>query len=196
MNFDKQLGAWQQQWQGTHDETGSASVTDLRRRVETESRRMKIGLLAPAAITVGSGGGVLLRAVGTPQTADLVLAVGVWLSILIAWTGTLAIAFGTWRPLGETTAAYVDVSIRRCRSNIRSAKLGIALYLAQFLFILLWTLFTSPASVMSALWAWPVIVIGWIGFPLFLVWVRWYVRGKRTELAALLDSQMQIDGLP
>lgn len=121
MNLDKQLGAWQQQWQAASEETGSDSVEDLRRRVETESRRMRFGLLAPAAVTVGIGGSVLLRAIDSVQSTDLVLAAGVWLSILIAWAGTLWIAHGTWRPLGETTAAYLDVSIRRCRSSIATA---------------------------------------------------------------------------
>ena len=48
---------------------------------------------------------------------------------------------------------------------------------------------------MAVLGAWPVVVLGWIGFPLFLVAVRFYVGGKRAELAALVDSQEQIDGL-
>jgi hypothetical protein len=194
MRADEELGAWQRQWQSAAAENDGDSVAGLRQRVMRESRRMKIGLLAPAAVTVGIGGAVLLRALDTLEPSDFALAIGVWIAILIAWAGSLWIAHGTWQPLGETTAAYVDLAIRRCRSGMLTAKFGAVLYVAQFLFILLWKIEVSAIGVAAVLTGWPVVVLGWIGFPLYLVWLGWFLRRKGRELGALVEMQEQIDG--
>ena len=75
-----------------------------------------------------------------------------------------------------------------------TAKFGAVLYVAQFLFILLWKIEVSAIGVAAVLTGWPVVVLGWIGFPLYLVWLGWFLRRKGRELGALVEMQEQIDG--
>ena len=129
MNSDTELESWRSQWLATDDgSTNASAAAALRRRTLQQSRRQRIGLIAPVLVTVIVGGSMLLRAAGSAQLIDVALAVECWLFIAVAWAGSLWIARGTWKPLGESTADFLQLSIRRCRANIRGAAFGIALY--------------------------------------------------------------------
>jgi hypothetical protein len=157
---------------------------------------MKIGLIAPILVTLGIGGGFTALALTSASPIGVVLVAEVWLFILVAWIGCLWLARGTWRPLAETTAAFIDLSIRRCRSNIRGVTFGAWLYVAQLSFMLLWKLYATPIELTALLTAWPVILIGWIALPLFLAWRSWFVRRQRAALQHYLELQRQLRAGP
>jgi hypothetical protein len=153
---------------------------------------MKIGLIAPILVTIGIGGGFTALALMPATAIDVVLVAEVWFFILVTWAGSLWIARGTWSPLAETTAAFVDVSIRRCRSNVRAASFGAWLYIGQLLFILLWKFYTTSIEPVALLTAWPVVLIGWVGLPAFFAWKSWFARRQRVKLEHFLELERQL----
>jgi hypothetical protein len=197
MNSDTELLEWRRQWQtaeGARDDTDSAEA--LKRRVTRTSRLQIIGLLAPILVTIVIGGASVARALNSGSPADVVLAAEVWAFILVTWVGSLRLARGTWRPFAETTAAFIDVSIRRCRSNLRAASFGAWLYICQLLFVVLWKLFSTGVELTALLASWPVIVLGWIGVPVFFALRAWFVHVQRAELRRLLELERQLKAGP
>jgi hypothetical protein len=196
MNSDTELAEWQRQWQapGARNDTDAAEA--LRRRVTRDSRLQTIGLIAPILVTIGIGGGAIARALTSASPADVVLAAEVWVFILVTWVGSLWLARGTWRPLAETTAAFIDISIRRRRSNLQAATFAAWLYVCQLLFVVLWKLFSSAVELTALLTAWPVILLGWVGVPVFFASRAWFMRVQRAELDRLLELERQLKAGP
>jgi len=193
MKSDTEMAQWSRQWRAGNDVGNDAGVAeDLKRRVTRDSRLLKVGLIAPILVTIGIGGGIILRAIRFASPADVVLAFEVSFFILVTWAGSLWLARGTWRPLAETTAAFIDVSIRRCRSNLRAASFGAWLYVCQLSFVVVWKVSSSSIELSAALTAWPVILLGWIGLPVLLAWRSWFVRRQRAKLDRLLEIERQL----
>jgi hypothetical protein len=157
---------------------------------------MKIGLIAPILVTIGIGGAFVAWALTSASPADVVLVAEVWIFILLTWTGSLWLARGTWRPLAETTAAFIDLSIRRCRSNLRAASFGAWLYVCQLSFVVLWKFFSSSSELTVLLTAWPVILLGWVGLPVLFASRSWFMRRQRAELDRLLELERQLKAEP
>lgn len=163
MNTDVEMVRWRQQWQsGPGGATHADAAAALRRSVLRDTRRNWLGLIAPILVTAGVGAGIVLRAFRTERLADAVLAVEGLLLIVVVWTGCLWIARGTWRPFADTTAGFVEISIRRCEANLRVAIFGAFLYVIQLLFVLVMMIVSSPLGLIAILSAQPTILFGWI----------------------------------
>jgi hypothetical protein len=189
MNADLELDGWRRRWQA---QPARFDVVALKESVARETRRMKVMLLAPVGVTVGIGGWALIGALTRPTAASLSLAIGVWSFIVMAWAGALWLSRGTWRPQAETTDAFVEVAIRRCESAVQSVPLALALYVLQIVFMLLWAprmLHVEPAQVLLAP---QMVLMGWIGLPVFTGFMIWYARRKRAELASLQAVRRQL----
>ena len=196
MNTDIELESWRRQWQSRAAAGVDASWADeLRRRVLRETRSLKLNLAWPILVTLVVGGWITLRALRTEQTLDVVLAIEGWIFIVVIWTGCLWITRGTWHPLADTTAAFVDISIRRREANLRGLTFGACLYVAQLAFAVLALGATSPAGFVPVLTSSYMIVVGWIGVPCGLVVLYWFRRRQQADLRRLreLERQLQSD---
>jgi hypothetical protein len=193
MTADTDLQEWRRQWQG---EAASASRAEeaerLRQRVLRETRWTKLGLIAPIWITVGVGGGMIWLALTTGQLVHVVLAIEAWLFIAVIWAGCLWIARGTWRPLASTTAAFVDISIRRRQANLRGTTFGLCLYVFQLLLMKLIVGFMTRETLLDSLTSPHMIIFGWIGLPLILGGLYWFRRRQRADLERLLELKRQL----
>jgi len=197
MNSDIEMVEWRRQWQSARDARNHASsAEDLKRRVTRDSRLIRIGLIAPILVTIGIGGAYIARALTSLSPADVILVAEVWLFILVTWAGCLWIVRGTWRPLAETTVAFIDISIRRCRSNLRGASFGAWLYVCQLSFVMLWKLYSTSIELAVLLTSWPVILLGWLGVPVFFAWRSWFMRRQRAELDRLLELERELRAGP
>lgn len=195
MDVPAEFDTWRRQWQGAPSVPEAARrAADLRRRVERQSRRYTAGLIVPVLVTVLVGGGVVLYARRTGQLGDVALALETWLFIAVSWGGSLWIARGTWRPLGETTASFVDLSIRRCRANLKAIPLVVCLYAGQFAGVVLVKLDYTSGSAGAVLTSLPVVLLGEIGFPTLLAGGWWIARKQRAELRRLGDLRRQLTG--
>ena len=192
MNIDAELDVWRRQWQ-----SGVEPVPpDLLRKVELQSRFMKIAFAADILVTAGIGGGVIALAVRSPKPDILLLAIVTWLFIFAAWTFSLTVNRGTWSPAALDTASFVDLSIRHCRARLAAVRFGTVLYLSEIAFCLGWIYRHAPQNRPSLL-AWLVfssllIDMVWMCTLAFFAFLFWYRRKKRAELAWLLDLQRQI----
>lgn len=189
MNTDLELDGWRQRWQR---QPVLREAAELKESVLRETRRLKLWLLAPAAVTVVIGGGVILQALSSPSPAAMVLAIGVWGFIATAWIGCLLLARGTWRPRAETTAAFLQLAIRRCESAVKTVPFGIGLYVFELLFMFVWAVSNGVGTPSQVLTAPSMIAIGWVGGPIFVALMIVYARRKRAELARLLEMQRQL----
>ncbi|HUQ52435.1 MAG TPA: hypothetical protein VM692_09450 [Gammaproteobacteria bacterium] len=191
MSQDAELESWRRQWQGAAAPPADA-VVQLRQRVLRETRWLKWSLIGPILVTLGVGGGMTLRALRTQQPLDVLFAVETWIFIVVTWIGALWLARGTWRPLADTTAAFVAVSIRRRKANARAAIFALCLYVAQLVFVVLALAAELPGGVARILTSSFMVVVGWIGIPAGLALIYWFHRRRRAELERLRELERQL----
>jgi hypothetical protein len=189
MNVDTELEVWRQQWQ-----SGSSVPLDLRRKVERQSRFMKINLIGEVLVTIIIGGATAGWAARSPDAGIVLLAVGTWVYIAIAWTFSLTVNRGSWSPSAQDTAAFVDLSVRRCRGRLAGVWFAAGLFIFQLAFVLGWVYHYSPAHLMP-LSTWLFfgsisIDIVWVCTAAFFGFLVWYRRRKRAELAYFLGLQI------
>jgi hypothetical protein len=182
MSSNVEMDAWRLLWQTA---TEAPVAADLRDRVARETRRRRVLLIAPIAVTATMGTWTLARVIDAPDFDNVVLTVEAWIFMAVAWAAGLWIDRGSWRPMADTTAAFVEISIRRCRATLLSLRLGGVMYVWQLLFISLWRLATGTDAAVL-LTSWSMILLGWIGLPAFFAFVAIYGRIKRAELEYLL----------
>ena len=184
MSMDTELETWRREWQSE-----TAVPPDLRRRVARQSRWLKVGIAADILVTVAIGGGVIALAARSPQSDMLLLAAATWSFIAIAWAFRLTITRGLWSPAAIDTAAFVDLSVRRCRAQLAATLFGAGLYVCEMAFSLGWIYRHSVprAPLLSWLfgsWFNGLVRLFSVAFFGFLVWYR---RKKQAELAWLLS---------
>lgn len=190
MNVDTELEVWRRQWQ-----SDTTVPLDLRRKVERQSRFMKLGLIAEILVTITIGGAAAGWAVYSPQSENVMLAVGTWVYIAIAWTFGLIVNRGSWSPSAQDTAAFIDLSVRRCRGRLAAVWFSACLFVGQMVFVLGWVYRNSPAH-LTPLLTWlffrsiPIDIV-WVCTAAFFGFLLWYRRRKRAELAWLLGLQEQ-----
>ena len=194
MTADIELESWRRQWQSGSQSASDADATEaLRDRVLRETSGIKWGLIAPILVTLVAGGAVLVPALRTGEALDVLLAVESWIFIVVIWIGSLWIARGTWRPLADTTAAFVDVSIRRREAYLRGATFGACLYVSQLVFMVLAIGKASPTGIVGTLQSSTVILYGWIALPSLVAALYWFRRRQRAELHRLRTLERQLE---
>src|ERR1700733_13890509 len=191
MNVDTELETWRRQWQ-----SGTTVPLDLRRKVERQSRFMKIALIGDILVTITMGGATTGWAIRSPQPEIVLLAVATWVFIATAWTFTLTVNRGNWSPSVQDTAAFVDLSVRRCRGRLAAVWFAAGLFLFQMAFCLVWVHNYSPEHrAPLLLWLFsgslPVDIV-WLCTAAFFGFLVWHARRKRAELARLLNLREQM----
>ncbi|HEX5226322.1 MAG TPA: hypothetical protein VFW44_01370 [Bryobacteraceae bacterium] len=193
MNVDSELELWRREWQS--EET---VPLELRSKVERESRRMKIALIADVLVTVTIGGAMAGWAIRDPQPSIILLAAWTWVVIAAAWAFVVKTNRGNWSPSAEETAVFVELSVRRCRSKLVAMRFAVGLFLVQMAFVLGWVYNNSPVAGTP--------VLRWLAFssvPIDIVWLStavffgalaWYRRKERAELEYLFGLRENPDG--
>ena len=181
MNIDAEMDVWRRQWQ-----SHTAVPSDLRRKVEQQSRLMKIALAADILVTIVIGGGAIGWALRSPQPDIVLLAVATWLFLAAAWTFRLTVHRGAWSPSGLDNAAYIDFLLRRCRGALKTIGFGAGLFVCEIVFCLGWIYLHAPEP-RKPLLAWlfsnslPIDIV-WLSTLAFFGFLVWYRRKKRAEL--------------
>ena len=191
MQADVELDSWRRHWQAD-----TLVLPDLKELVERETRRMRRFVVGEIIVTMAFGGGSLVWAALSRRTDVLVLAIGIWLFIVSAWTLALRLRRGAWAPVTATTRAFLDLAILRCRRRREALMAQSVLYAMIVAFDLAWIFFSSThratrgavAFLTSAgvVWVWVVTLV--LGVAV--------LRQRRTlarELEALTSLRRQID---
>jgi hypothetical protein len=189
MNENVDVDRWQRLWQSRAD---GPDASDLYDRIVRESRRRQVALIGPVLVTVAIGGMVLMRALTSRTAFDIAVAIETWLFIAVVWAISVRIDRHHWRPLGNTTAAFVDLSIHRCEGDLEGLRVALVLWVVQLIALTALRQYFAPVSLFELLTAWPVMILGWFGLPALVTGVRWYGRRKRDELRRLIELRRQL----
>jgi hypothetical protein len=192
MDLDLELDTWRRDWQ-----SDTVDSTDLTARVERETRRMRYVLIVDVLVTVIMGGGSIAWSARYHPDGMVVFVIGVWTFLAIAWLMSWILRRGAWAPLASTTAAFLDLSILRCRRRREAVYVQCALYVAILSFDLWWIrAHSAPHAAMdlAAFLTSPVLVVVWIvTVVLAAVAVRYYQR-LGQELASLMALRDSFEG--
>jgi hypothetical protein len=191
MDADLELESWRRQWQA-----GSVVLPDLKDRVERETRAMRRFVVGEIVVTVVFAGGSLAWAVLSRRTDILVLALGIWVFTAAAWAISFLLRRDAWAPVTLTPAAFLDLSILRCRRRREGLVAQSALYALILAFDLAWIYFDRPEGgrpgVLSFL-ASPGVAWVWV-LTAALGGVALRMRRKlRRELETLTNLRTQLD---
>lgn len=189
---DDELEVWRRQWRGQPE-----VPIDLIRKIERQTLYARIGLLLnilPLSIAIVVSVGAFMN----PNPLSILIACGFWFFNFMGWLFGVRNSKGTWAPAAETTAAYVELSIARCRSYLASFRFMVVFSTLLTVFVLvavyealssrgrLQTSASYEAVALSFLWT-----MGVMSLVLFL-----YDRKRRKtkiELAYLLDLQHKLE---
>ena len=115
---DDELEMWRRQWQGE-----PAEVVDLIRKVERGTVAMRMGkylLLAPAVVASVATTLVAM----SPSIGGILFVVGLWLFLGFSLWFDNRNMIGVLTPDAETTSAYLELSIERCKRGLRGFRVG------------------------------------------------------------------------
>jgi hypothetical protein len=191
MEPDSELKTWRRQWQ-----TDEGIPPDLRHRVERETRSLRHQLHGSIAVTVIMGGGAAGWALISQQPMVVGLAVGVWFFIAVAWVVSIGLTRDILSPSADTTTAFLDLSIRRCRRRLHALVAQAVLYVAITAFDLVWIYHyqtqTRPMDPQTFLTSGPMLVT-WAVLAVPVAIGVWYRGRLRNELQNLLLLRKQFD---
>ena len=193
---DAEMELWRQQWQGQPTE-----VMNLVRRVERESIAMRfapLAFLAPAGVAAATTVVIALNwQRGNHSIGGVLFAAGLWLSIGISLWFWKHNARGVWNPAAETTTAYIELSIERCRRTERGYRFGrvMAPLVTAFVFLGVYKgmksgghlTTTADYWIVAATFLWTICIIAFV----MLVNHR-QMKKMRDELKYLLRLQQQL----
>mgnify|MGYP003383170549 CR=1 FL=1 len=183
MNAIPELKSLRQQWQG--QTPPSTDVVALRQMVAAESRSNIRTLVIVAIGTVLLLGFTILKGLRSDEPNTWVSVVFATCFAVLVWLVALVLSRGTWRPRDESIAAYIDLSIHRCRSVIVAAPIGIILYVAGLVGSLAWRQRLLGIEWQQLLQAPEMILAGWIGAPAYAIGMIINARVQRGRLAFL-----------
>jgi hypothetical protein len=191
---DGELESWRAEWQ-----TVAPPPLDLKDRVERETRSMRRVVVGELVVTLVFGGGSVTWAVFASRTDAIVLAVGVWAFIAVAWTIAILLRRDAWSPATVSTAAFLDLSILRCRRRREAIVAQAVLYVLILAFDLAWISFFvqepgSPDAV-SVLTSGDVVWIWLVTAVLGVAAVRGR-RGLSREIETLTRLRADLEGDP
>lgn len=187
-DMDPELEQWQRQWHAQE-----AVPADLAKTVDAGTRNMRLGVAAEIVMTIVMGGAAIGWAVAAGRFDVAVLAIAVWIFIAIAWTASTLLRRGAWHPVTATTAAFVDISILRCRRNLQAIAIQAVLYVVILTFDLVWLYFyRGEASVGEFLMRPAVLVFLFVVTPLCATAAVWYRRRLLRELRNLLELRRAV----
>jgi hypothetical protein len=192
MQQHDELETWRRQWQAQ----GSVPP-DLRARVARDIRRRRLSFIGSVAVTIVMGGGTTVWAVLSQRPGSPLVLVGVWVFIALTWTVAAALERrrGSWTPTTETTAAFLDFSIRSCRVRLQGMTAAAILYVAFMVFMLAWQYRAGTTEAAAGVWTFLASarmgVIGAITLTLAVAFV-WRRRLLRRELEALVSLRQQL----
>jgi hypothetical protein len=122
--MDLELADWRADWIAENLPDAALLRVDLRLLVERGSRRMRFAfagqLLCAAAILVFTA----WFASRNPTLEWILWAAVLWVSTFLGIGLAIRTRTGTWKALGQSNAAFLDLSLRRCRRELRAIHHG------------------------------------------------------------------------
>jgi hypothetical protein len=189
---DDELEIWRRQW---HSQP--AVPIDLIRKVERQTVYMKLqrlSLILPILIGIGT----IVAAIIMKTAPWIFLAVGTWVFIILGLLFQYQNEKAIWAPTAETTSAYLELSIARCRKKLNDIRytLVFAPLLTLFVLVVDYQILASYSVVrtradVAKIAGGFLLAIGVVGVVMLLM-IATRIRVK-AELAYLLNLQRQLE---
>ena len=141
MEADDELDAWRRQWQANEP-----IPSGLIQKVQRDTRTMRRGRIAEIANSVLWCGGSLALAIVVPRAEFIILAVGIWMLVAIAWATSFALTRGTWAPAAATATSFLELSILRSQRGLQALTAQCVLYVVILAFDLAWIFYFKRES--------------------------------------------------
>lgn len=187
--------AWSADWRNAH----APQVVDepaLRRHVEAYRRRMILVIGVEVLITVAGLAGTALAVSTLSYPASAAWATASLLFIAIVWTFALWNRRGTWRPVADTTDAFVELSYLRYVRQLRSVRFVLVVVGATAAGLLAWISWrlaqrpvVIPATELVRRVAVPSLIL--VSYVVWAVWYRRRAQRHLAELAPLRESLLR-----
>jgi hypothetical protein len=190
MNAQQEFVSLKRQWQAATPP--AVNVAAVRDRVAADTRAHWRALVLVLAMTAAVLGGSLVFALRSDEPAAWLSFGFSMLFATLVWSVALWMSRGTWRPADSSIAANLDLSIRRCRSMVLAAPVGIALYVVGLIGSLAWKDRLIGLDWPAVLGAPAMILAGWVGGPLYAAGMVWNARRQRARLKVLLELRRQL----
>jgi hypothetical protein len=183
---DLELERWQRHWQSQ-----DTVPADLAQRVAAGTRSLQRGRIAEILTTIVMCGATAAWALVSRRADVIVLAVGVWLLVAIAWAASTMLRRGISQPVTSTTSAFVEISILRCERSLHAITFQAAFYVVIVGFDLVWLYYyRAESSVQELLMRPPVIGVLTIVTPVLAAAAIWYRRRLQRELKNLISLRL------
>jgi hypothetical protein len=190
MNALHDLTSLKRQWQAQSPPVPEVNALRERLAADTRAHWRTLGLVGLGTALVLAA--TLLYALRSGHPAAWFGFGFTALFALLVWVVAMWLSRGTWSPRDESIAAHLDLSIRRCRSVIIAAPVGILLYAAGLVGSLAWKQRLLGVEWTVLLETPAMIVAGWIGAPLYTFGMLWNAHRQRQRLQLLQQLRRQL----
>jgi hypothetical protein len=195
MIVDQEWGSLREAWIAETDNREEIHQEDdalarLKLKVKQQGRRLVIRFVLGVTLAVFFLLHSAAMAVFQSDPFTLVWAAAIWVFTLWALGISIRKQRGVWRPEAETTASYVEISIRRCEASLGSIRQGFRLMAWELVFVAAFLTWKAVAG-------WELSLTGTLGFigllagmaTLLSVNMITKARRLRAELAEWLDFE-------
>ena len=163
---------------------------DIRKMIERETLKFKLGFMPPIAVTVIACGGSLISAYRSGHADIAVLAAGIWGLMIIMWWFVIKIYRRTLSPHTATATAYLDLYIERRRKDLVLIRASVLFYGAVYVLVLSWRYVFNIYGTTQDFWTAvaarvPGYVIATAIFLIVLQWVNNKTKKQMDEFVRL-----------
>ena len=192
---DREMRDWMEDWRDDAPPGAEARAAILR-HVRRRSRTLALvtaGDLVVTILLLGLFGALLARA-REPETIAVLVAGGL-LAVsalgLATWNRR-----GIWRPSAETTEAFLEISLLRCRRSLRAVRYSYGIMVVEALLLVPWLVIGILRRPDTRPFGWnPYLFYGALLALIFgamLLGCRWYARRVRRERQVLREARRDL----
>jgi hypothetical protein len=190
MNSNDELGDLKRLWREASPP--GLDVAALRRQVDAETRRHASIIGTVASLNLAALAWILWRVLDGGSVRGWTGLVTALAFSVVVWALTLWLTRGQRTPRDESTAAYLELAIRRSRANVIAAPLGIGLFAASLL-IGVWMRTTlTGQDIGAAFRSGPMLVTGGVILPVYSLLLGTNALVHRRRLRRLRTLQQAL----
>ena len=185
------LQNWIREWQDTEPASRPAPAA-LARHVRRRSRQLAIWIASEAVVGVI---GLIVVGYLALTLRDPIERLAMAL-LALACAGSLVFGWLNWRgaiaSVGETTAAYLDTSVRRLERIQRAVHGGWILFAAELAVMTPWVWYRrSQLPEPAPLWPWVLLIVMGAGAVVCLILAGRWLRRERSMIDRLRSEDLQ-----
>lgn len=192
---DREMREWMEDWRDDAPPAAEVRAAILR-HVRRRSRTLALVTAGEVIVTILLLGlfGVLLSRARDPETIAVLVAGGllaVSAFALANWNRR-----GTWRPSVETTEAFLEISLLRCRRSLRAVRYSYGIMVVEAFLLVPWLVIGILRRPDTRPLGWnPYLFYGALLALIFgamLLGCRWYARRVRRERHVLRETRRDL----